>query len=127
LGCGEIKREMILFGHSADVAIFTRANEWSEILRLNVEPLLLEHGNRRFVDERFGVGEHAIHIKDHGTNRWWFLHSPFRQSGSLRPKQLARREQEIHTLLGREPRPISSKTGNRDLLGKLCRKCDKVL
>jgi len=63
-GCGEVELKMIFLGDSADVSIFAGADERKEIVRLNGETLLFEHGDGRGVDERFRIGQDAVHVED---------------------------------------------------------------
>ena len=52
LGVRQVERNAVLVRHPADVTVFTRTDEWQEILRLHGNPFLAEHGDRSGVNQR---------------------------------------------------------------------------
>lgn len=75
----EVEADAVLFGDTADVAVFAGADEGEEVVGFDGHATFAEHGDGGFVDERFGVGEDPIHIEDDrgevhgcgwGTREW---------------------------------------------------------
>jgi hypothetical protein len=48
--------------------VLTCSDERKKIVRVNGEALFFEHGDCGGVNERFGVGENAVHVKYDGAN-----------------------------------------------------------
>ena len=66
--CDSVEWKMILFRHTANVAFLPSPNERDEVFRLDIQALFFKHGNRRGIDERLGISEDTIHIKNNGTS-----------------------------------------------------------
>ena len=89
---GEIDRKVVFLRHAADVSVLARTDERPKILRPHRQSFLPEHRHRGRVDERFGIGQHAVHVENHRPDVSLAGHAPKTGEKKSLPQLLSRGE-----------------------------------